>query len=97
MCVCVYSYKCTCMGVWEHFHKCAHTCGCHRSTLVIMPLELPMHFEFLRQCLSLAWSVPSRLGCLAESLRHQLVSASTVFNVNAVDGAQVPMLVESSP
>lgn len=55
-----------------------------------------MHFEFLRQYLSLTWSVPSRLGCLAESLRHQLVSASTVFNVDAVDGAQVFRLVQTS-
>lgn len=85
------------VGVWEHLHKRAHLCRCPRSTLVITLLELPMHFEFLRQCLSLAWSVPSRVGCLADRLRHQLVSASTVLNVDAVDAAQVPMLVEPSP
>lgn len=83
-------------GVREDLRKYAHICGWHRSTLVITPLELPMHFEFLRQYLSLAWSVPSRLGCLAESLGHQLVSASTVFNVDAVDGTQVFRLVQTS-
>lgn len=82
------------VGVQKQLHKCAHICGYHRSTLVITLLELPMHFELLRQCLTLAWSVPSRLGCLAESLRHQLASAS---NVDAVDKEQVPMLVEPSP
>lgn len=63
-------FLCVCMHVYKCSHVCAHACRSQRAISSTITQHSATNTLFVRQCLSLGWSLPSRkAGRLACGLR----------------------------